>query len=51
MGDGFFPVKFSDLKAKITFLKKISQGKLEIDGGHIESVLLQHPQGALGFRI
>lgn len=51
MGDGFFPVKFSDLKAKITFLKKITQGKLEIDGGHIESVLLQHPQGALGFRI
>jgi phosphoribosyl 1,2-cyclic phosphodiesterase len=51
MGDGFFPVKFGDLKAKITYLKKINQAKLEIDGARIESTLLQHPQGALGFRI
>ncbi|RPI79526.1 MAG: MBL fold metallo-hydrolase [Desulfobacteraceae bacterium] len=51
MGDGFFPIKFSDLKAKITFLKKVGQDKLEIDGMRIESMLLQHPQGALGFRI
>ncbi len=50
MGDGFFPVKFDDLKAKISYLNKISSGPLEIDGAVIESVPLHHPQGGIGFR-
>jgi phosphoribosyl 1,2-cyclic phosphodiesterase len=50
MGDGFFPVKFDDLKAKIVFLEKLSYGKLEIDGVLIEKVTLHHPQGGFGFR-
>jgi ribonuclease BN (tRNA processing enzyme) len=50
MGDGFFPVKFDDLKAKINYLEKLSHGKLEIDGILIDRVPLQHPQGGFGFR-
>ena len=31
MGDGFFPIKFDALKAKIHYLDRLSHGKLEID--------------------
>ncbi len=50
MGDGFFPVKFDELKAKIHFLNKVLKGPLEINGTIIDSVPLHHPQGGVGFR-
>jgi phosphoribosyl 1,2-cyclic phosphodiesterase len=50
MGDGFFPVKFEDLKAKIKHTDRLRRGSLSIDGVHIESVPLQHPQGGVGYR-
>jgi phosphoribosyl 1,2-cyclic phosphodiesterase len=50
MGDGFFPVKFSDLKAGIRYLDRLNRGTLEIDGTMIDSIRLHHPQGGFGFR-
>jgi len=50
MGDGFFPIKFDDLKADIRYLERLHQGGLEIDGTVIDSIPLRHPQGGLGFR-
>lgn len=50
MGDGFFPVKFDDLSAKLSYLQKLVKGPLEIDGTIIESVPLHHPQGGIGLR-
>ena len=50
MSDGFFPVKFEDLKAEINFLDKLNHGPLEIDGVVIDTIPLQHPQGGFGFR-
>jgi ribonuclease BN (tRNA processing enzyme) len=50
MGDGFFPVKFADLKAKITYLETLRHGALEVDGTVISSSPLHHPQGGFGFR-
>lgn len=46
----FFPVKFSDIKAEINYLNRLSRGPLEIDGVVIDSIPLQHPQGGMGFR-
>jgi phosphoribosyl 1,2-cyclic phosphodiesterase len=50
MGDGFFPVKFSDLKARLNYLDRLNHGTLEIDGTMIDSIHLHHPQGGFGFR-
>ncbi len=50
MGDGFFPIKFNDLRAKITYLGKLVNGPLKINGTVIDSVPLHHPQGGMGFR-
>lgn len=50
MGDGFFPIKFDDLKAKIVYIEKLSYGKLEIEDIVIDRTPLQHPQGGFGFR-
>jgi len=50
MGDGFFPIKFDDLKAEIRYLGILSSGRLEIDSVVIDSIPLQHPQGGYGFR-
>lgn len=50
MGDGFFPIKFDDLRAKIHYVEKLNRGLLEIDGTVIDSIPLQHPQGGFGFR-
>jgi len=49
-GDGFFPIKFDDLDADISYLEKLSSGALEIDGTMIETIPLQHPQGGFGFK-
>lgn len=50
MGDGFFPIKFDDLKAEIRYLDTLSHGPLKIDSVVIDSIPLQHPQGGFGFR-
>ena len=50
MGDGFFPIKFDDLKAEIRYLDTLSHGPLKIDSVVVESIPLQHPQGGFGFR-
>jgi len=50
MVDGFFPVKFNDLKAEIHYLDRLRYGPLTVDGTTIEGISLQHPQGGYGFR-
>ncbi|SPD76196.1 Metallo-beta-lactamase family protein [uncultured Desulfobacterium sp.] len=50
MNDGFFPVRFSDLKAEISYIDRIKYGPLRVDDVTVDSILLQHPQGGLGFR-
>ena len=50
MGDGFFPVKFADLKAKITYLETLRHRPLEVDGTLISAAPLHHPQGGFAFR-
>jgi len=50
MGDGFFPIKFDDLKAEIRYLDTLSHGPLKIDSVIVDSIPLQHPQGGFGFR-
>lgn len=48
--DGTWPVKFDDLKARFEHTKDLQNGRLVIDGTIVESHLLQHPQGGLGFK-
>jgi phosphoribosyl 1,2-cyclic phosphodiesterase len=50
MGDGFFPLQFDDLSAKLQYQDKLSKGRLEIDGVIVDSIFLQHPQGGYGYR-
>ncbi len=50
MGDGFFPIKFDEIKAEVEYLDHLKDEELNIDGTVIESVPLQHPQGGFGFR-
>ncbi len=50
MGDGFFPIRFDDLKAQIAYLDRLNRGILEVEDVQIDSVPLQHPQGGFGFR-
>lgn len=50
MGDGFFPVSFSDLKANIRFLDTIGKGPLEIGSAKVDKITLHHPQGGYGFK-
>lgn len=50
MGDGFFPVRFDDLKATINYLDKIQQKPLHIDGAVIDTIPINHPQGGFGYR-
>ena len=50
MGDGFFPIRFEELRSNIQFANKLTQGYLEVDGTRIDSIPLRHPQGGLGFR-
>ena len=50
MGDGFFPIKFDEIKAEVKYLDHVKQGELEIDGTVIKGIPLQHPQGGFGFR-
>jgi phosphoribosyl 1,2-cyclic phosphodiesterase len=50
MGDGFFPIKFDDLKADIKYLDTLRHGPLKIDSVVVDRIPLQHPQGGFGFR-
>jgi phosphoribosyl 1,2-cyclic phosphodiesterase len=50
MGDGFFPVAFDHLKARIDYINRLAHGPLDIDGVRIEAMPLNHPQGGFGFR-
>jgi phosphoribosyl 1,2-cyclic phosphodiesterase len=50
MGDGFFPVAFDHLKARIDYLNTLAHGILDLDGVLIDSMRLNHPQGGLAFR-
>jgi phosphoribosyl 1,2-cyclic phosphodiesterase len=50
MGDGFFPIRFDEVKAEVQYIDRLGQGELEIDGTVIDSVPLQHPQGGFGYR-
>lgn len=50
MGDGFFPVKFEELKARIQYMERLKDGPLHIDGLTVDPVPLQHPQGGFGYR-
>lgn len=50
MGDGFFPVRFDDLKAKIKYREEIRRKPLRLDGVTIDTIPLNHPQGGFGYR-
>lgn len=50
MGDGFFPIRFEELKADIQFIDKLNHGPLDIGGTIVDIAPLHHPQGGLGFR-
>jgi phosphoribosyl 1,2-cyclic phosphodiesterase len=50
MGDGFFPVAFDHLKARIDYLNNLAHGPLDLDGVLIDAIRLNHPQGGLAFR-
>lgn len=51
LGDGFFPVAFEQLKARIEPLNRLAHGPLEVGDVQIHAINLNHPQGGLGFRI
>jgi phosphoribosyl 1,2-cyclic phosphodiesterase len=51
MGNGFFPVAFDQLKARIDFLNRVARGPLHLGGATIDAIPLNHPQGGLGYRI
>ena len=50
LGDGFFPVAFENLKARIDFINRLAHGTLEVDGVRIDAIPTNHPQGGFGFR-
>jgi phosphoribosyl 1,2-cyclic phosphodiesterase len=50
MGDGFFPVRFDDLKATIDYRDEIQRKPLHLDGATVDTVPTRHPQGGFGYR-
>jgi phosphoribosyl 1,2-cyclic phosphodiesterase len=50
MGNGFFPVAFDQLKARIDFLNHVARGPIHLEGATIDAITLNHPQGGLGYR-
>ncbi|MBI4794331.1 MAG: MBL fold metallo-hydrolase, partial [Deltaproteobacteria bacterium] len=51
LGNGFFPVAFDQLKARIDFLNRVARHPLSLGGVTIDSIPLNHPQGGLGYRV
>ncbi len=50
-GNGYFPVAFDELKARIRHVEKIPYGSLNLGDLTIEGIETNHPQGAMGFKI
>jgi len=50
VGDIFFPVRFNDLRAQISYLDRLRHGPLKIDNTLIDAIPIHHPQGGFGFR-
>jgi len=50
LGDGFFPVGWDQLKARISFINRLARGPLTLDDVQIDAIPLNHPQGCLGYR-
>lgn len=50
-GNGYFPVAFDELKARIRHLERIPHGSLQVGDLHIEGIETNHPQGGMGFKI
>jgi phosphoribosyl 1,2-cyclic phosphodiesterase len=50
MADPYFPAKFTDLPARMSFVR-ITNRKLTLGNTHISSFPLHHPQGAWGYRV
>lgn len=48
--DGTWPVTFDSLLARIKADDQLTKGRLDIDDTRIESHMLHHPQGGLGYR-
>ena len=48
--DGFFPVRFSELKADIQFRKQVEHNLIKVGDTAVESMGIQHPNGGLGFK-
>jgi len=50
-GNGFFPVAFNDLKARIDFLDQLPRHPLHLGSAVITGMEINHPQGGMGFRL
>jgi phosphoribosyl 1,2-cyclic phosphodiesterase len=50
-GNGFFPVAFDELKARIRHLEKIPYNSLHLGDLTIDGIETNHPQGGMGFKI
>ena len=50
-GNGYFPVAFDELKARIHHLAKIPHGLLQLGDLSIDGIETNHPQGGMGFKI
>ena len=51
MADPYFPVTFSELNSRIEFRQVECEKEFEIGSLKVEPVRLNHPQGAVGFRL
>ncbi len=51
MGDGFFPVAFDNLKARIDYLNRLAHGPLMVEDARIDVISTNHPQGGFGFKV
>ncbi len=50
-GNGYFPVAFDELKAKIRHLERLPSGPLQLGDLTIDGIETHHPQGGMGFRL
>lgn len=50
-GNGYFPVAFDELKARIRHLERLPTGPLHLGDLTIDGIETNHPQGGMGFRI
>jgi len=51
LGNGFFPVAFDQLKARIDFLNRVARHPIKLEGITVDTIPLNHPQGGLGYRL